>query len=330
MRAAFATQPGNPAVPSEDYVAAGPDWALVLDGATAPPGADSGCAHGVRWLVRGLASALTRSLADSSAPLPVMLAAAIGEVAAAHADTCDLANPDSPSSTVAMCRLAAGQLDYLVLCDSTVALRTAAGFIRVVHDDRTDRLPGGRPYSQELVRAARNKPGGFAIAQADPAAAGEAVTGSVPIEAGDEVLLATDGITRLVDVYDWTWASLFGGARRHGPSWLIDAVRAAEDSQPVPHGKAHDDATAAWLTELALPLRRHCRIMAATTVLTNCVVLGYRPLWGFTCQDVPPYQGERFALARISGSRSLDHGGMSHFRGSPVVRLGARCAQPAT
>jgi len=42
--------------PNEDYAVTGPGWAVVLDGATAPAGIDSGCIHDVRWLVRQLAA----------------------------------------------------------------------------------------------------------------------------------------------------------------------------------------------------------------------------------------------------------------------------------
>jgi hypothetical protein len=39
-----------------------PGWAVVLDGATAPEGVDSGCIHDVSWLVSHLAAAITRRM----------------------------------------------------------------------------------------------------------------------------------------------------------------------------------------------------------------------------------------------------------------------------
>jgi hypothetical protein len=54
----LATREGTADWPNEDYAAAGPDWAIVLDGATHFDGVDTGCIHDVPWLVRRLAAAL--------------------------------------------------------------------------------------------------------------------------------------------------------------------------------------------------------------------------------------------------------------------------------
>ena len=43
-----------PGMDNEDFVVAGPHFAVVFDGATAVS-VDTGCVHGVRWLVHGLA-----------------------------------------------------------------------------------------------------------------------------------------------------------------------------------------------------------------------------------------------------------------------------------
>jgi hypothetical protein len=100
----LATIAGQAARPNEDYAAVGPDWAVVLDGATHFDGVDTGCVHDVPWLVGHLASALAERLILGPAKLPEILAGAIEATRSAHADTCDLANPDSPSSTVALVR----------------------------------------------------------------------------------------------------------------------------------------------------------------------------------------------------------------------------------
>ena len=57
MQVTWASEAGGKRA-DEDYVVTGPDWAVVLDGATAPAGIDSGCVHDVRWLVRQLAAAV--------------------------------------------------------------------------------------------------------------------------------------------------------------------------------------------------------------------------------------------------------------------------------
>jgi hypothetical protein len=52
-----------------DYDFPIPDWAVILDGATAPAGVDSDCIHNMRWLVRQFAAAITaRGAAHQARP----------------------------------------------------------------------------------------------------------------------------------------------------------------------------------------------------------------------------------------------------------------------
>ncbi|MEV0383487.1 protein phosphatase 2C domain-containing protein [Nonomuraea sp. NPDC050643] len=242
----YATRPGS-GRPNEDLVIAGPSWVVVLDGATAAAGVDSGCAHDVRWLVGRLGGALAGRLAGGDgAPLADVLEAAIEDTAAAHAGTCDLGNPDSPSATVALVRCAGGRVEYLVLGDSPVVLSTAGGGALVVSDDRLERLPGGRPYTVELVRRMRNAPGGFWVAAARPEAAREGVTGEVDAGALRGTGVFTDGVARLVDWYGWSWDSVLAELQGRGPGAVIEAVRELEAARGPVHGKRHDDATAVW------------------------------------------------------------------------------------
>jgi len=242
--AELATMAGAPGRPNEDYAAAGPGWAVVLDGATQADGVDTGCVHDVPWLVRHLAAALIGQLGVSTAPLAQILAGAIEATCRAHAGSCDLANPDSPSSTVAIVRVAGDALDCLVLGDSPVLLQ-AGERITAVTDDRVDHLrPGGRPYSRVLVRAKRNAPGGFWVASTDPGAAREAVC--VSAAGVTHAALLTDGVTRLVGCYGYDWPGVFAVLRQDGPAALIDRVRAAERAAPPAGGKPHDDATAVY------------------------------------------------------------------------------------
>jgi hypothetical protein len=237
---------------NEDYVIGGTNWAVVLDGATAVPDVDSGCIHDVPWLVHRLAAALAARILDTGIPLDDVLSAAIREVCAAHADTCDLSNPDSPSSTVSAARVAdTATLEYLVLADSPVVLwhpweKVAQAF----EDERIAHLPGGRPYTRELVRSSRNVSGGFWVASTNPEAAYHAVRGTVDLQPGAEVALFTDGVARLVDFYENTWDSLFGLLRELQPQGLIEFVRDMESKNKVPYGKRHDDATIAYITAI--------------------------------------------------------------------------------
>jgi hypothetical protein len=246
MQTVFATAKGDGRA-NEDYAACGPGWAIILDGATAPRNVDSGCIHDVPWLVRHLAAGMLRGLALGAAELPDVLAEAIRETCNAHAGTCDLHNPDSPSSTAAMIRQRGDTLDYLVLGDSPVILRRGED-VQPVHDDRADHLPGGRPYSLALVREMRNAPGGFWVASTNAQAAYEAISGSA--DGVTEAALLTDGATRLHDRYGASWPDLLAVLREDGPAALIGRVREAERKDAAPPGKRHDDATAILATSL--------------------------------------------------------------------------------
>lgn len=243
MQITYATE-AAPGYVNEDRAVCGDGWAVVLDGATAPEGVDSGCIHDVSWLVNRLAAAITRAMLLGSDGLADVLALSIAETCAAHAATCDLANPDSPSSTAAIVRVQDGELEYLTLGDSPVAVRTPGEGLSVISDDRLSHLPGGRPYSQELVRSLRNQPNGFWVASTDPEAAYQAVAGSMPFTAGTEVGMFTDGASRLVEFYGYSWKQVFAVMQASGPAVLISVVRSLELNKPPALGKKHDDATA--------------------------------------------------------------------------------------
>lgn len=229
---------------NEDLAATGDGWALVLDGATPVPGADSGCRHGVPWLVRRLAAALAgRLILGGPGPLAELVAGAIADTRDAHAGRCDLGNPDTPSATVSVVRVRDRRLEYLVLCDSPVALRRRDGTVTLIADDRLARLPGGRPYGADVVRARRNQPGGFWVASTDPEAAHQAVRGSAGLGALTDAALCTDGVTRLAEWYGYSWPDIFARLRAAGPAGLIALLRTTERARPRPGAKQHDDAT---------------------------------------------------------------------------------------
>jgi len=244
MQIAYATEPA-PGHLNEDRVVCGGGWAIVLDGATAPEGVDSGCIHDVNWLVSHLASAIARRMLLNPVDLQALLADAIEELRQTHHGACDLGNPDSPSSTVSIVHVTGGVLDYLTLGDSPIVVCGPAEGITVIEDDRVARLPGGRPYTRELVRASRNKPGGFWVASTDPEAAHQAVAGSMPYSASMGVGLFTDGASRLVEFFGCSWQEVFAILEADGPAAVIAAVRSAEVRQPLSgYNKPYDDATA--------------------------------------------------------------------------------------
>jgi len=249
MQITYATEPGDDQ-PNEDFILAGPEFVVVLDGATAPPGIPSGCIHDVRWLVRHLGGRLALQLTlDDTADtmLAEHLADAIRWVNAQHAHTCDLDNPASPSSTVALLRSRSEDIDTLVLSDSPILLDLPGG-VRRIADERPGQLPS---YKPEDVRDQRNQTGGFWVASTEPEAAHQALQLTVPSKHLRRAAVMTDGATRLVERFnllDWPdLLKILLNTDTEGPTELIRRVRAAEDTiDPAPgsRGKLHDDATA--------------------------------------------------------------------------------------
>jgi len=242
MQITYATRRANADMPNDDYVLAAETYALVLDGATAPAGIDSGCIHDVPWLTAQLASHQARLLAtEPMLELREVLRESIERTCASHADTCDLANRDSPSSTSALARVRGGRFEHCVLGDSGVVIQHVDGTVTAVVDDRTSYLPS---YTREAVSALRNTDEGFWIASIRPEAADYALCGSVPVAEVRRVALVTDGATRLTERYGWSWEKLMDRLAEDGPDAVIDDVRRedAQIPQGVHRGKwPHDD-----------------------------------------------------------------------------------------
>jgi len=238
-----------------DFLLVSSRWAVVLDGVSTYPVDDVGCRHGGEWFVNRLGAYFGAALAIGSpdSSLQEVLATAISRTAADHPE-CDLTNPLTPAATVAAVRLRGAELDWLVLGDAAVAWMNRAGDADSVSDDRADHLANApvvvadvRRYDPAFVAKIRNQPGGFWVAAADPAAAAEAVCGTLNATDLTRVGLFSDGITRLVDRYGWTWPQLFATVDTSGARALVSAVREAEQNDPDPgrwRGKPSDDASA--------------------------------------------------------------------------------------
>ncbi|MFJ7194948.1 MULTISPECIES: integrase [unclassified Streptomyces] len=246
---------------NEDFVGALPTAVALIDGAGIP-GTASICRHGVAWYAGRLGGSLLGLLSrvpDRS--LPALLAEAIERVTDDHRDTCDVADPVSPSAAVAVLRLSGDRVDHLVLGDAFLVLDAVDGAPLVVSDPRE--LIVARPYASALgavaegseeyrrilrdLRAHRNRPGGFWVAKDDPRAADEAVTGSRPVAGLAGAALLSNGAGRIVDRFrlvDWPGAMALLASS--GPAELVQRVRQAE----ARHAVAADDATVAHCTGL--------------------------------------------------------------------------------
>ncbi|MFD7166596.1 hypothetical protein [Streptomyces violascens] len=265
MRVAIDTQPGG-AGPNEDWVAGTPTLAIVLDGLSTA-GLDTGCRHGVPWYVAHLGGQLVAALADPGSTLTAGLASALERVAALHPE-CDLANPGTPSATVAVLRQREGFFDHLVLADSPIVLEGHEGFTVITDLRVEDVLPDLKAEVEQYEthtaehkaalkrfvtaqRQTRNMPNGYWVAASTPEAAEHALVGSIPAEEVGAAAVLSDGVSRLVAEYRMaTWHEAFTTLRTGGPQELINSVRKVEALDPTgrrwPRYKSGDDASAAF------------------------------------------------------------------------------------
>ncbi|WP_020578187.1 protein phosphatase 2C domain-containing protein [Actinopolymorpha alba] len=265
MYVTYATEPGDPAIDNEDFVAASPELAVVLDGVTPMDRTDTGCRHGVAWYARTLGTQVARLAAAGTGtsgadarPLADCLAEGIVQTRDAHADTCDPAHPDSPAATVAAVRIRDQQLEYLVLADSAVVIDLGSD-VRTVTDRRASQVGrrlrsvlGARPSAVE-VRSHRNREAGYYVAAERPEVAYEAFTGVVEVAPIRRVMVASDGATRLIDTFRvFDWRSALDALQGGGPEAWIARTREverehAEQSEGSTGAKVHDDATVVFL-----------------------------------------------------------------------------------
>ncbi|WP_328341671.1 hypothetical protein [Micromonospora sp. NBC_00421] len=261
MFVSVASESGRPDGRNEDWAAATATTAVVLDGLS--EASETGCVHGTPWYVHQLGSKLLGLAGSPGRNLAEALAEAVDAVAAMHRDSCDLAHPGSPCSTVAMVRQSGDSLEYLVLSDSVVAIDRMHDEPVVVQDKSVEAFASGNARAARAGRdksdkgplfaliseqqKVRNRASGYWVAQADPTAAEHALTGAVDEVRGAALL--SDGAALLVtDFNAMDWPALLAFAYDHGPAALIAATREFEDRDPGgviwPRYKHRDDATA--------------------------------------------------------------------------------------
>jgi hypothetical protein len=102
------------------------------------------------------------------------------------------------------------------------------------------------------VGATELKPGGDWVAAADPRAASQAVTDTLPAKGVQRAVLLSDGASRLVDLFELaTWEELLALLDENSPDELLRQVRAAEAFDPKgrqwTRTERSDDATAVYL-----------------------------------------------------------------------------------
>ncbi len=236
---------------------------IVLDGATA---FEPGAVHPASYADM-LGHAITdRLIHHHDAPLAAVVAAAITETA----DRLTLAPGRSPSSTVTILRTRDQAADLYALGDSPVHYgtdHTATVFtdhrLAVVAPDEcthyVTRLRAGHGFDehhrvalialQRAQRQARNTPGGYWIAEADPQAAYHAVEQLVASDAIAWAVLATDGAAEYIDHVGLAWPTVAQHDGEHLAALLKQAdaweTETDPDGHDLPRAKPHDDKTLA-------------------------------------------------------------------------------------
>lgn len=265
MRVVVASEPGTPGRDNEDWVSTTPHVVAVLDGATART--DTGCIHGVAWYATKLGAAVASRAGDHDVPLSTALAGAIADVAALHPG-CDLSHPGTPSAAAGIVRIGEANVEYLVLGDVSV-IADVGDVVRSISDGRVshtarkeraeaNRHPIGSPEKvaamaamKPVELAARNRHGGYWVAETDPAAARHALTGTLPRKTVSRLAVVTDGAARAVSFGLMNPIGLLDTLDTYGPASLIDQVRNAERSDPTgvrwPRNKQSDDATVVYV-----------------------------------------------------------------------------------
>ncbi len=181
------------------------------------------------------------------------------------------AREHQPSAAALIARLHAGILDVAALGDcqlfaaqpgrrsalcgvdrSRLGDRVAIERIRAAMKEENlgwlDARAKHKPLGDQGRRMMK-RPGGYAVLSIDMAPLDLIHREAIPIESGTRLLLATDGFTRLYEVFGaYSEDTLLEAAFEKGLAALIKALRSLEDKDPAcenaPRLKPRDDATA--------------------------------------------------------------------------------------
>ncbi|WP_308283493.1 hypothetical protein [Pseudonocardia nigra] len=236
---------------------------VVLDGASAFVPVEVDPATYAQTLGAHIAARLDD---DPAARLPGIVAASIRHTAA----ELDLTPGRSPSSTVSILRARTSTADLYVLGDSPIHYGTAST-AHVLTDERlagiaptesqhyTARLRAGHGYDdghraalatlQRAQGTARNQPGGYWTAEAEPKAAFQGITCTLGPDAITWAVLATDGAADAVDHNGQNWSTIahydsdqLAQLLHRLHNWEADSD---PDGRKLPRAKRHDDKTLA-------------------------------------------------------------------------------------
>jgi hypothetical protein len=261
-------------VANEDRAGAFGSLAWVIDGATdviAPPLA--GDISDAAWLAEEIERGLRLDAAGAVEPLadlPTYLADGLAQAFDRARRRAPAGREEHPSASGVVVRLKGAMLEYVSLGDCALIAEDGNGLrsLGVEEDGSGDRwvrdaieadrrADPGAPQAKlrenlwpklRAARAAMNTPGGYGVFSITPPPAHFVRSGGLALEPGATVLLASDGLTRLVDVFRRYGArELFDKVRTHGLASLVEELRQVEHADAAcisfPRAKISDDAT---------------------------------------------------------------------------------------
>ncbi len=250
----YSAYAGTDTHPYQDICGHLGNFAWVFDGATMLRGGERAQTMTVD-LVRSYHHSIRAAIEEGESSLRVIMHRAISE---AYEKLCDELGDDLPSAAGIICHLEGNQLHYLSFGDTTLI---------VIHENDLDVVTDSSYWSHETSnmkeayalgvshadivhahRAKMNTPDGYWIWSVAPIAVRHANSGSISVAPGDEILLASDGLMRLVDLFHiFTHKELVSFINEFGFADTLATLRAAEENDPLcinyPRMQPMDDAT---------------------------------------------------------------------------------------
>ncbi|MGB9859483.1 MAG: PP2C family serine/threonine-protein phosphatase [Moorellaceae bacterium] len=247
----------------------------VMDGATplSPSYTPSADAE-LRGLMDRLEQVIRSKSKEVSLSLNEILISAAQEIERDLGDMKGRKRWELPSCAVAVVRIHEKHIEYLVLGDVVIVLRSNE-VLKVITDHSVKHLDeiavkeklhwqltqgisssDARKAILPLLRENRalmNEPGGYWIFNGSVAAVEHALSGVLPVENDTQLLLATDGFSRLVDTFPAypSWASLLEALQTSSLERIANMLREIEESDreclKYPRFSTFDDATAIYM-----------------------------------------------------------------------------------
>lgn len=228
----------------------------------------------VRWLMDRLERVIRNKSNEMSLSLPEIMSLGAQEIERDLGDMKEREPWELPSCAVAIVRIHEKHIEYLVLGDVVIVFR-GDGILKVITDDSIKHLDQvaikeklhwqltrglSSTAAREAIlpilrenRALMNKPGGYWIFNGSVEAVEHALTGVLPVGNDTQLLLATDGFSRVVDTFHAypSWASLLGTLKTSSLERIVNMLREIEEKDReclnYPRFSTFDDATAIYV-----------------------------------------------------------------------------------